>query len=82
MDITQNPNSYTYQLCRMRPSAETMFYDSSCSFAAMQTAVEQAVLKAKATPARSRFFRNLRQCCDKSDIERLCSNAVRYAKSY
>lgn len=83
IDLTKNPDSYTYYLERLSPSIKDMFYDSNCSLLQMIETVHKAVLNAKATPARRRFLMQLgTECFCKHDVQRLCYNAIAKAKNY
>ena len=81
-DLTQRKDTYAYHLCRMRPSYRDLLDDSSYSACKMAKHIEAAVCKAKDTPARRRFLRNLEYCTDKCDMYILCQNAVARASSY
>ena len=83
IDLTKNPDSYTYYLDRLSPSIKDMFYDSSCSLLQMTETVQAAVLNAKSTPARRRFLMQLgTECFSKHDVQRLCYSAIAKGRNY
>lgn len=82
IDLTKVPTSYVYQITRMNPTVQQLFYDKNTSFDAMQKAVACAVKKAQPTRARARFLGYLEECLDKRAIENLCSNAVTRGRRY
>lgn len=82
VDLTKVSTSYVYQITRMNPTVQQLFYDRNTSFEEMQKAVACAVKKAQPTKARARFLGYLEECIDKRAIENLCSNAVTRGRRY
>lgn len=82
MDLTKNPNCYTYHIVHMHPSLSKLYYSDTITFNAMLKIVESTVMKVKNTPARARFIRALISCSNKRDIFNLCHNAIERGKNY
>ena len=83
LDLTKNPNCYTYYLVRMSPTPEELFRAESVSFEEMQEAVSCAALRAKSTRAQVYFLDRLyAECYTKRQINDLCYNSIKSARNY